>query len=213
MAKKQSIKASISFKRSTATEVLTRANAVQDGVFSDKDDYPNPPIDPATLKSQIEALSGGITAAMDGGKQAIAAREHLKEVVMKSLRQLGHYAEENCKDDMQTFLKSGFQAASTTRTSTPPLSEAIRKIVPGTNSGQIKVTLMAQTGALSYQLRRAPVGPGGALGDWVEQPVGRTRPATLLTGLTPGTSYAFQVRAVTNSGYSDWSESITRIAT
>src|SRR5262245_61354221 len=83
MAKKQSIKASISFKRSTATEVLTRANAVQDGVFSDKDDYPNPPIDPATLKSQIEALSGGITAAMDGGKQAIAAREHLKEVVMK----------------------------------------------------------------------------------------------------------------------------------
>ena len=58
----------------------------------------------------------------------------------------------------------------------------------------------------------APVGPGGALGDWVEQAVGRTRPAALVTGLTPGTTYAFQVRAVTKSGYSDWSESITRIA-
>jgi hypothetical protein len=82
-------------------------------VFSAKDDYPNPPVDSATLKSQIESLSGSITAALDGGRQAIAAREHLKEVVIKSLRQLGHYAEENCKDDMETFLKSGFQTVST----------------------------------------------------------------------------------------------------
>jgi hypothetical protein len=212
MAKKRSIKASLSLKRSTAKDVLARANAVHDGVFTAKDDYPNPPVDQATLKSQIEALSGGITAALDGGKQAIAARDHLKEVVIKSLRQLGHYAEENCKDDMQTFLRTGFQTASTTRTSTPALSDAIRKIVPGTNTGQMEVSLMAQAGALSYQLRRAPVGPGGAVGDWVEQPVGRTRPATLVTGLTPGTAYAFQVRAVTNSGYTDWSESVTRIA-
>ena len=131
MAKKQSIKASVGFKKSPAKDVLARANAVHNGVFTDKDDYPNPPVDQATLKSQIDALSGGITAALDGGKQAVAAREHLKEVVIKSLRQLGHYAEENCKDDMQTFLKTGFQAISTTRTSTRPLSDAIRKIVPG----------------------------------------------------------------------------------
>ena len=207
------IKASLGFKKSTAKDVLARANAVHDKVFTAKDDYPNPPVDQATLKSQIDALSGGITVAMDGGKQAIAAREHLKEVVIKSLRQLGHYVEENCKDDMQTFLKAGFQPAFTTRTSTPPLSDAIRKIVPGTNSGQMKVSLMAQAGALSYQFRRAVVGPGGALGDWVEQPVGSTRPAVLVTGLIPGTNYAFQVRAVTNEGYTDWSPSITRIAT
>jgi len=28
---------------------------------------------------------------------------------MKSLRQLGHYVEENYKDDMSDFLRSGFQ--------------------------------------------------------------------------------------------------------
>jgi hypothetical protein len=110
------IKASVGFKKSTAKDVLARANAVYEGVFTAKDDYPNPPVDQATLKSQIDGLSGGITAALDGGKRAIAARDYLKEVVIKSLRQLGHYAEENCKDEMQTFLKSGFQPAFTIRT-------------------------------------------------------------------------------------------------
>jgi hypothetical protein len=213
MTKAIEIKASLAFKKSTAKDVLARATAVHGGVFTNKDDYSNPPVDEATLKSQIDALSVAIAAALDGGKKAIAAREHLKEVVIKSLLQLGHYVEEKAKDNMETFLKSGFQPKATTRTSTPPLSDAIRKIVPGTNSGQMQVSLMAQAAALSYQLRRAPVGPGGTLGDWVEQPVGKTKPAALVTGLTVGTTYAFQVRAVTNSGYTDWSESITRVAT
>ena len=43
--------------------------------------------------------AGDITAALDGSKKATAEREHEKELVIKSeSRQLGHYAEENCKD-------------------------------------------------------------------------------------------------------------------
>ena len=42
-------------------------------------------------------------------------------------------------------------------------------------------------------------------------PAGKTRPPTLITGLTPGTNYAIQVRAVIRSGYSDWSDPVTRI--
>ena len=34
----------------------------------------------------------------------------------------------------------------------------------------------------------------------------------LITGLSPGTTYVFQARALTKTGYSDWSESVTRIA-
>jgi hypothetical protein len=213
MAKVKPIKASLGFKKVTAGDVVTRANAVLDGVFADKADYATPPVDQATFKGQIDALSASMAAALDGGKKAIAAREHQKEVVIKSLRQLGHYAEENCKDDMNTFLKSGFQAAFTTRTSAPPLSDWIRKIVPGKNSGHLLVSIIAHPNALSYQLRWAAVGQGGALGNWTEQPVGKTKPATTVSGLTPATAYAFQVRAVTNSGYTDWSDSVTRICT
>lgn len=54
------------------------------GIYADKDDYPNPPVDQATLKSQLDSLSAPISAALDGGKKAIAEREHLKGVVLKS---------------------------------------------------------------------------------------------------------------------------------
>jgi len=213
MTKPKPIKASLGFKKSSAGDVVARANAVFDGVYTAKEDYPAPPIDPATLKTQIDALSAAMTAALDGGKKAIAAREHQKEVVIKSLRRLGHYVEDNCKDDLPIFLKSGFQPITTTRTLLQAVSDAIRKIVPGKNSGHVLVSLVARQDALSYQLRWAPVGPGGIPGNWTEQPVGRTKPAASVTGLTPGTAYAFQVRAVTNSGYTDWSESVTRIST
>src|SRR2546428_4069852 len=96
-------KVSVGFKKVSAGDVVARANAVLDGLYTAKDDYTNPPVDQATLKAQIDALSAGITAALDGGKKAIARREHLKEVVIKSLRQLGHYVEANCNDDMPTF--------------------------------------------------------------------------------------------------------------
>jgi hypothetical protein len=214
MTQPKPIKASLNFKKVAPGDVLARANAVLNGVYSDKDAYPATPIDQATFKSQIDALSAGITVALDGGKKAIAARNHLNEVVIKSLRSLGHYVEENCKDDMPTFLKSGFVAQTTARTPAPPLSAAFRKIVAGKNSGQLLVTLMAIIGALSYELRWAAlVGPAGTPGNWTNQPVGKIKPATVVNGLTPGTAYAFQARAVTNSGYTDWSESVTRIAT
>ncbi len=54
----------------------------------------------------------------------------------RSLRQLANYVEHNCKDDMTTFLKSGFPPVTTIRTPVKPLSESIRNIVPGDNSGQ-----------------------------------------------------------------------------
>ena len=67
--------------------------------------------------------------------------------------------------------------------------------------------------ALSYELRWAPIGSGGSPGDWTSHPVPSTRPFTV-AGLTPGTSYAFQARALTRfSGVTAWSESVTRICT
>jgi hypothetical protein len=57
-------------------------------------------------------------------------------VVVNFLIQLAHWAEANCQRDMTTFLSSGFQAASSMKPKAPPISESIRKIVQGTNSGQ-----------------------------------------------------------------------------
>jgi hypothetical protein len=46
----------------------------------------------------------------------------------------------------------------------------------------------------------------------MSQPVTNIKTATTISGLTPAMTYAFQARAVTDTGYSDWSDSVTRIA-
>ena len=57
----------------------------------------------------------------------------------------------------------------------------------------------------------APLGADGKPGTWRE--VGLTNPRAIpVNGLTPGTNYAFQLRALGVLGYGDWSEISTRIA-
>ncbi|HYR85148.1 MAG TPA: fibronectin type III domain-containing protein [Terriglobia bacterium] len=211
--KTKPIRAMLGFTRTGPTDILARATAVYTGINGDTTDYVTPPVDMVTFKGAIDTYSSKITAAMDGGKKAIAERSHQGEVVIKMLRQLGHYVEANCNDDMPTFLKSGFEAASTAKGANQPLSQFIRKINQGSNSGQVLVTITAVPAAFSYELRWAAIGAGGTPGTWTTQPVSKTRPAASVTGLTPGTTYAFQVRCLGNASYSDWSDSVTRICT
>ena len=169
------------------------------------------PVDMATVKAATDLLSTKITAAAEGGKTAVAEKNRQKDVVVKLLIQLAQYAEVNCKDDETTFLSFGFTLALSTKAKTPPVSESIRKVEPGPNSGEMLMTLMKFLGAVSYLVQFAPV-VNGVVGAWTSKPVPGILPPFLITGLTPGTTYVFQARALTKSGYSDWGESVTRIA-
>jgi hypothetical protein len=93
------------------------------------------------------------------------------------------------------------------------LSESIRSVKVGPNSGQAQVKLVAIPGAGSYELRWAPVPAGGVPSQWTIQPITNVRSAKVVTGLTPGTTYVFQARAVIQSAYTDWSDSVTQMAT
>jgi hypothetical protein len=207
------IKALGGYNRKSPTENLAYANAVHSAIFTDTADYPTPPIDEATFKGAIDTLSGKIAAAHDGGKKAIAERNHQEGVVIEMMRQLAHYAEQACKDDLTTFLKSGFQAASTVKGAKQSLSQSIRKIIHGKNSGQFHITLVSDDGADAYEIRCTPV-VNGTPGTPMTQLVTKTRPASTITGLTPGTTYTIQVRSFADkTGFTDWSDPITRIAT
>jgi hypothetical protein len=172
---------------------------------------PAPPVDEATLTAANAALAAANAAALDGGKQARAELRRQKDNVAKLLKQLVAYVEANCKNDITIFLSSGLTPAISKKTVTPPVSESIRRAQPGDNSGEIVITLMKYPGARSYELRRAQVGPGGVLGEWIIQPAAATRPPITISGLTPGATYEFQMRGLTQAGYTDWSDSVTRI--
>ena len=206
------IRVLLDFSRTAAAEFLARANAVYAGLNLNPA-YPNQPVPMPEFRTAIDDYTAAITEALDGGAKAIAQRNASGETLRRILRQLAHYVEANCKDDITTLLSSGFQVGSPARTRALPVSESIRKIVPGATSGEVVVALVAVSGAVSYELRWAPLVSGGSLGEWTNQAVAQIRPPTSVAGLTPGTTYVFQARALTRSGFTDWSESVTRTCT
>jgi hypothetical protein len=194
-------------------DVITRVIAVQMALDVNAN-YPNPPVDLAVLKTNIDVFLALVAQAADGSRKVIAEKNKQRATVIEMVRMLGRYAEGASKGDMAIFQTSGFQPASTTRTRPQPLSEKIRKLGHGPNSGQAKIWLCALKDALSYTVRFAPVVYGAAPASWTEQPIGLLSAPVLLTGLIPGTTYAFQARAsMKDHRYTDWSDSVTFIVT
>jgi len=209
--KKNLIHAAIGLTHFSDGVVSPKLDASLNGLEAHADIYSKPPVDLTTYGGAITSFKNSIPAALDGSKAAIALKNKLRTAAINMYRQLAHYVEANCNNDIATFLLSGFQAKAFTKTPTPATSESIRKLQHATNSGQVNITPMRYKGAPAYDIRWAPVPPGGAPSNWASQTVAGVRPPTTIAGLTPGTTYAFQVRALTKNGYTDWSDSVTII--
>lgn len=194
-------------------QVATQGIAVVDGMTNNTK-LPNPPVKPADLKTEVDSYASLIAASADGSKKAITEREKQREVVVTMLRQLGHWVEANCNNDPAVFQSSGFQQQSTAvQTAPQPLAGPPSfTLTNGPNSGQMIMRGKPARKAVSYTPRYAAVGADGKPGSWTEwSPVTAIRSITV-TGLTPGTLYAFQMRAQGRAGYTDWSDSVTRIS-
>ena len=107
------------------------------------------------------------------------------------------------------------ESASGSRAQPQGLSQNIRSLDHGSNSGEIAVRLKAVANASSYELRYAAVGVdnGGTALTWTTEAVTGVKTPVTLTGLRPVTTDAFQVRSLGKSGYSDWSDSATLMCT
>src|SRR5439155_3657754 len=115
------------------------------------------------------------------------------------------------KDDMTIFLSSGFEPKSTVKTATGAIDQPMIKTVKQGISGQGIVQIDPVKGARSFLIQYGAILPGGiAPVTWSSTPAVKSVPATKINGLTPATTYAFQVRALGPDGYTDWSPSITR---
>lgn len=194
------------------TQIAADAIGVYDGLNGNPN-FVNPPITLDSLKSAIDTYASKIAAAADGGKQAIIDRNKQRETVVKMLRQLGHWVEANCKDDLGILQSSGFHAASTTRTPPAPLpTPVIQKVENGAVSGVLAVRVKPVPKALSYDVRYTSPGADGKPGPWVQPPPFTSSRPFQFTGLTPGTVYSFQVRALGRLGYTDWSDSVNRMS-
>jgi len=203
MSKRKQIRVLEGYSRATDGEVVSRGTAVDTGMTGNPN-FTTPPVDLASLKTGIENLSALIAESLDGSKKVIAEKNKQRKAVINTLRLLGRYVEINCKEDMAILQSSGCQPASIPTAPPQPLPQpSIRKIDHGAISGQLLVQVQAVRGARSYDLRHSAIGSGGTPGEWLTQLLTSVKSPVPFSGLTPGTTYAFQVRALGKLGYTD----------
>jgi hypothetical protein len=205
-------KALVSYYKLADVDVV-KSGITVDSNMTGNPKFPNSPVDLAVLKTNLESLTALIAEAADGSKKVIARKNQQRETVIGMLRLLARYVEVVSLTDPTAFETSGFQLASTTKAQTVPLSEKIRKIEHGTNSGQVLVWIQSVRKAGSYELHFGPAVNGGAPTTWTTQGVLGVKSPVVLTSLTPGTTYFFQARALLKDGFTDWSNSVTFICT
>jgi len=198
------------FQNLSDSEAIALAGAVIKGVYVDK---ATPPVDQQTLETAVDDVNGAIVAqAAGGGTAATVVKNKKREVLNGLLRKLAHYVQANCNDDLQFVVNSGFQAkTASVRSTTSPDKAQIQSVDNG-HTTQLVVTAKKVPYARQYQVQIAAVGANNTVGSF--QPAGvfaRSR-SMVLTGLTPGTIYAVQVRAWGGSvGYGDWSDPVSHM--
>jgi len=194
-------------------DVLHRLISVHDGMLNNLA-YPTPPVDMAGFKAVIDAYTTAAAAALqDGGKKAVTERDKRRAEAISMYRLLGHYVEGASKNDMNTFVSSGFQAAAKAQKTPPqPVGAPIIVSVDQGNTGQFLVTMKPVAHARHYELRFAAPPAAGASPNWTTILVPLAKPPAAVNNLNPGTSYTFQVRAYGKLGYSAWSASVERMA-
>jgi hypothetical protein len=194
-----------------AETVVTRGTTVYTGL-KDNPNFttPPPPVDLATFKQNLDTLTTLNTEAKDGSKKVIAQQHKQLALVIKELRMLGRYVEVTSNGDMAIFKSSGFDPASTAKTPPQPTAKpVIQQIKHGPNMGQLTVHLKPSPKAGAYQMRYGSTINGAPPVQWITQEFKSVKPPVILSGLTPGTVYAVQVRALGTLGWSDWTDSDT----
>jgi hypothetical protein len=129
----------------------------------------------------------------------------------QDLRLLGAYVVKIANGDAAIITASGFTPAPPrVHTAPQPLAQPSTPSVTQGNSGQALVQLTPIAKAKSYEIQGAPMA-NGVPGTWTTTTVTAARRPVSITGFTPGTTYAFRVRALGALGYTDYSDFATRM--
>lgn len=198
---------SLGFARLPDQELDNFAQTVIDSMTSNAA-YPTPPVTMAALATAKDDFQNKMAAAKTGGAADTAAKNASRQTLMGLLRQLANYVQGAFNNDLEKLLSAGFQAASTDRVS-KQLDQPTSLVIKNGTTGQ----LVASVG---------PVKNTSLYEGWIKGPTGDWLPSVFtgdsqhitFDGLTPGTVYTVQVRALGGStGQSDWSDPSTHMAT
>jgi fibronectin type III domain protein len=199
-----------SYKRQTDGQLIAAAGAVIQGMTGNAA-FPSPPVDLKTAQAAADEFSAAAAAQVQGGTAATAIKKTRRAALIAILAKLAHYVQDNCDEDPAAVVRAGFTIVSFGRT--PSLLE--KPVIAGIDFGkttQLVVKINRVVRAKCYELRYAAIGVGGAPDAWQNAGLFTNSRSMTVNGLTPGTTYAFQVRAVGSAGLTDWSDSVAHVS-
>lgn len=169
--------------------------------------FPNLPVSLATLETQKTDYLTALAATAQGGTVATSEKNDARDVLVLSLRQTAAYVQSIASQDLTLLLSSGFQAVSTNRAQSP-LDTPLILNIDNSSSTQFILRVQPVSNARSYE---AQIKNGAG---WLPGGIFTQARRMEIDGLTPGTTYTVQVRAIGGStGSSDWSAPQSCIAT
>ena len=198
------IKGVAGFSKMTDADLSIYAGAVAKGMTGNAN-YPSPPVDLTAFSTSVTAFTEAIQAALDGGANAKAVKGKQRKIVVQDMKVLVIYVQNNCNDDLSIFTSSGFTAQTPVKTTGLPVATpVIRNLDYGTVSGQLTATVKKVLGGHAYFIRYGAV-VNGVVASWTTISAVTINKKLVISGLTAGVTYGFQVQALGTVGYSDWS--------
>jgi hypothetical protein len=162
--------------------------------------FPAPPVPPANLGTVRTAFHNAVLAAAQGGTQLLAVRDETRLALDIALRQVGAYVQSVAGQTLSVLLTSGFETVSINRAQFP-LDIPVIIAIDNSMSTQFTLKLQPVANAKTYQVQKCVTGSA-----WQEAGFSTQARSVLVTGLTPGTIYSLQARAIGGStGSSGWS--------
>jgi len=194
------LRVSLAFARLPDKELDNFTLGVKDGVTGNAA-YPTPPVTMVNLEAARVDFEQKIAKAAAGGPPDTAAKNSSRQALLGMLRQVASYVQINCNNDMATLLSSGFEAMSTNRAQTP-LEQPTGLALQNGTTGQLIARVDPVKNTSLYEGRIK-----GPTGDWLPSVFTGDSQHIIFNGLTPGTTYTVQIRALGGStGQSDWSD-------
>jgi hypothetical protein len=197
---------SLGFARLPDQELDNFAQTVIDSMTGNAA-YPTPPVAIAALTTAKNDFTDKIAAASTGGPMDTAAKNSSRQALIGLLRQVANYVQGAMSNDLTKLLSSGFTNASTDRVS-KPLDTPTNLVLDNDGTGALVASVKPVKNTSLYEGRIK-----GPTGDWLPSVFTGDSKHIRFEGLTPGTSYTAQVRALGGStGQSDWSDPSTHMS-
>lgn len=170
--------------------------------------FADAPVKTAPMTSLQTDFVQKLAAARNGGRVETAEKNVARAALISALRQNANFVQMIAETDLPLLLSSGYKAVSTNRTS-GPLTKPVITNVDNYQSTMLMIGADADSRSRAQELRFR-VGTG----DYQSGGVHTKAKRMLLENLVPGTTVEVQTRSVGGTtGYSDWSDPVSHMAT